>query len=178
MALNPRAPDGPRPTAHTPVLQWEEARAQCAPICKADRRNRRGRLSGSRGLGAHGSRLGGPGAEAPSLGALASITSTAASVLWGAPVLPMEPAREAGSDHLLGRSDHLFGPADSLPGGTAVGGSVDLGGLELTARGPVGPGLKPRHLGGACTAIGACAAPGGRPPCIGGRPRTRRGGRR
>ena len=30
-------------------------------------------------------------------------------------------------------------------GGTAVGGSVDPGDLELMARGPVGPGLKPRH---------------------------------
>ena len=151
--------------------QWNQLAKPVLITCSAWRMNRRGRLSGSR--------PGGPGAEAaPSLGALASIISTAASILWGAPVLPMEPAREAGSDHLLGRSDHLFGPADGLPGGTAVGGSVDLGGLELTARGPVGPGLKPRHLGGACTAIGACAAPGGRPPCIGGRPRTRRGGRR
>ena len=68
---------------------------------------------------------------------LASIISTVASILWGAPVVPTEPARKAGSDHLLGRSDHLHGPADGLPSGTAVGGSVDLGGLELTA--PGGP---------------------------------------
>ena len=71
-------------------------------------------------------------------GARASIISTAAFIMWGAPVLPMEPAREAGSDHLLGL-------ADGLPGGTAVGGSVDPGDLELMARGSGGPGLKPLH---------------------------------